>query len=66
MAAPTAQVNGHAAGRAVTGRVALVAGYIAAYVALDWVSYIYPIAPLGITPWNPPPGLSPHCCSVTV
>jgi two-component system, LuxR family, sensor kinase FixL len=58
MATPTVQVSSHAAGRAVTGRMALVAGYIAAYVALDWVSYIYPIAPLGITPWNPPPGLS--------
>jgi signal transduction histidine kinase len=41
-------------------RVALVGcGYVAAYVALDWVSYIYPVAPpLAITPWNPPPGLS--------
>ncbi|MGH8713222.1 MAG: MASE1 domain-containing protein, partial [Casimicrobiaceae bacterium] len=36
----------------------LVTGYLAAYVALDWVSYIDPIGPLGITPWNPPPGLS--------
>lgn len=36
----------------------MIAGYIVVYVALDWVSYIYPIAPLGITPWNPPPGLS--------
>jgi signal transduction histidine kinase len=36
----------------------LIVGYLLAYVALDWVSYIYPIAPLGITPWNPPPGLS--------
>ena len=24
----------------------------------DWVSYIYPVVPLAITPWNPPPGLS--------
>ena len=38
--------------------LSLVAGYLLAYVALDWVSYIYPIGPLGITPWNPPPGLS--------
>ena len=37
----------------------IVAGYLVAYVALDWVSYIYPVAPpLAITPWNPPPGLS--------
>jgi signal transduction histidine kinase len=36
--------------------IALV--YLASYVALDWVSYIHPIASFGITPWNPPPGLS--------
>src|SRR5512138_1078120 len=37
----------------------VVAGYLCAYVALDWISYIYPVAPpLAITPWNPPPGLS--------
>ena len=37
----------------------IIAGYLAGYVALDWVSYIYPVAPpLAITPWNPPPGLS--------
>src|SRR6266540_5793472 len=37
----------------------ITAGYLSAYVALDWVSYIYPVAPpLAITPWNPPPGLS--------
>jgi two-component system sensor kinase FixL len=32
--------------------------YLASYVLLDWVSYVHPIASLGITPWNPPPGLS--------
>ena len=32
--------------------------YVAAYVLLDWVSFVDPIARLGITPWNPPPGLS--------
>lgn len=32
--------------------------YLASYVLLDWISYIHPIASLGITPWNPPPGLS--------
>jgi signal transduction histidine kinase len=34
------------------------AAYVAAYVALDWVSYLHPVAELAITPWNPPPGLS--------
>ncbi len=36
----------------------LIAAYLAAYIALDWISYIDPLGPLGITPWNPPPGLS--------
>lgn len=31
--------------------------FIAAYVLLDWVSFIHEYAPLGITPWNPQPGL---------
>jgi two-component system sensor kinase FixL len=34
------------------------AGYLAGYVLLDWISYIQPFAPFGITPWNPPTGLS--------
>lgn len=37
---------------------ALLAGYLAAYIALDWVSYVYALRPFNITPWNPPPGLS--------
>ena len=32
--------------------------YLVLYVALDRVSYVDPMGPLGITPWNPPPGLS--------
>lgn len=36
----------------------LVAGFVALYVALDWVSFIDPLGPLRITPWNPPPGLA--------
>jgi hypothetical protein len=36
----------------------IVVGYVVAYVALDWVSYIHPLGPFAITPWNPPPGLS--------
>ncbi len=39
-------------------RLGLAAGYVLAYVAADWVSYLYPVAPLAITVWNPPPGLS--------
>jgi len=36
----------------------IAAGYVAAYVALDWGSSLDPLGPLAITPWNPPPGLS--------
>ena len=32
--------------------------YLAAYVALDRVSFIDPYAHSGITPWNPDTGLS--------
>jgi len=32
--------------------------FLAAYIALDYVSYVKPYRGLGITPWNPPPGLS--------
>lgn len=32
--------------------------FAAAYIALDWASYIYPLGPFNITPWNPPPALS--------
>ena len=32
--------------------------YVAAYVALDWVSFIEPYAHFDITPWNPNTGLS--------
>ncbi|MEO8441128.1 MAG: MASE1 domain-containing protein [Betaproteobacteria bacterium] len=32
--------------------------FTACYVALDWASYIYPLGPFNITPWNPPPALS--------
>lgn len=32
--------------------------FVVTYVVFDRLSYIYPVAPLGITPWNPPPGLS--------
>lgn len=32
--------------------------YVAGYVLLDWISFIEPYAPFGITPWNPGTGLS--------
>jgi signal transduction histidine kinase len=36
----------------------LVFGYVITYVLVDWVSYIYPVAPFAITPWNPQTGLA--------
>ena len=34
------------------------------YVLLDWVSYIHPLGPFNITPWNPQPALAiAGCCS---
>ncbi|MGC4029504.1 MAG: MASE1 domain-containing protein [Steroidobacteraceae bacterium] len=38
--------------------LAFAVAYLAGYIALDWVSYLYPISPLGITPWNPAAGLT--------
>lgn len=32
--------------------------FLAGYVLLDWISFIHPFGDFGITPWNPPPGLS--------
>jgi two-component system, LuxR family, sensor kinase FixL len=39
-----------------TWRLALV--YVAAYLLLDWASYIRPFQGLNITPWNPQPALA--------
>lgn len=38
--------------------LATVVAYVAAYVALDEISYLFPVEPFAITPWNPPAGLS--------
>lgn len=39
-------------------RLPVWALYLICYVGLDWLSYIYAVQPLAITPWNPPPALS--------
>lgn len=41
---------------AVTSRY--IGGFVIAYLLLDWVSYIYPMAQFNITPWNPQPALA--------
>jgi signal transduction histidine kinase len=39
-------------------RAVIGVAFLAGYVLLDWASYIEPFGVFGITPWNPPPGLS--------
>jgi len=39
-------------------RIGQQGAYVALYVTLDWLSLIQPFVALGITPWNPPAGLS--------
>lgn len=38
--------------------VATAIAFLIAYIALDYVSFVRPFHGLGITPWNPSPGLS--------
>src|ERR1043165_4665540 len=38
--------------------VEIAIAYLVGYVLLDWLSYIHPYMASGITPWNPPTGLS--------
>jgi signal transduction histidine kinase len=33
-------------------------GFLVGYVVLDWLSFVHPYGPFGITPWNPATGLS--------
>jgi len=37
--------------------LALIAGYIALYLLLDWASYVEPVRHTGVTAWNPNTGL---------
>ncbi|MBL8907244.1 MAG: MASE1 domain-containing protein [Rhizobiales bacterium] len=42
----------------VSRLVALVIGYLIAYLALHWTSYIFVYPEFGVTPWDPKTGLS--------
>lgn len=44
--------------RDTTRQALRVGAYLVTYVGVDWATYVYPVVPLGITPWNPPTGLS--------
>ncbi|GMU68986.1 MAG: hypothetical protein AMXMBFR37_13180 [Steroidobacteraceae bacterium] len=41
-----------------SGHFLFAALFIAAYVFIDWVSYLQPVLQFGITPWNPQTGLA--------
>lgn len=36
----------------------VICGYVAIYVALDWISFFQVLPGTGFTPWNPPPAAS--------
>ncbi|HZZ92242.1 MAG TPA: ATP-binding protein [Usitatibacter sp.] len=59
---PPAAVRGVA--RAPLVAFAQSLGFVAAYLALDWVSYIHPMQRYNITPWNPEPALAIALLSV--
>ncbi len=40
------------------GALRLGLAYLALYLLLDWVSFIWPLGDLNVTPWNPQPGLA--------
>jgi two-component system sensor kinase FixL len=42
----------------MTREAAIIGGYVGLYVFLDWLSWLPKFSGYGITPWNPPPGLS--------
>ncbi len=46
------------AGRAIGRDLALLAAFFATYLFLDWLSYIHPMQPFNITPWNPQPAVA--------
>ena len=42
----------------IVRRLRDAAVYAPCYIALDWASYIAPVGPFNITPWNPQPALA--------
>src|SRR5579875_640243 len=50
--------RGSRARRLLASPIATVALYLAAYLALDWLTFIHPLHAIEVTPWNPPAGLS--------
>lgn len=40
---------------------ALPAAFLLTYMVLDWISFVHPFGPFGITPWNPQIGFAFGC-----
>jgi signal transduction histidine kinase len=45
-------------GSMIARRLRDAAVFAPCYIALDWASYIHPVGPFNITPWNPQPALA--------
>lgn len=43
---------------ALATQLGLAAGFFGAYLFLDWLSYLHPLEPFRITPWNPQPAVA--------
>jgi signal transduction histidine kinase len=39
-------------------RTMLFAAFVAAYLFFDWLSYLHPVPPFRVTPWNPQPAFA--------
>jgi signal transduction histidine kinase len=39
-------------------RALLFAAFVAAYLFFDWLSYLHPVPPFRVTPWNPQPAFA--------
>jgi signal transduction histidine kinase len=44
--------------RGMPGQLLLLAAFFGAYLFLDWLSYLHPLLPFRITPWNPQPAVA--------
>lgn len=50
--------NETALGRAIISTAFIGIAYLVVFVLLDWISYVEPVAPFAVTPWNPGTGVS--------
>jgi signal transduction histidine kinase len=45
-------------GSGVARRALLFSAFVAAYLFFDWLSYLHPVSPFRVTPWNPQPAFA--------